>query len=119
MSNSGACMGRILFAPTVGAQPGNFKRVVSHQKPVRLRHCPNRLAELVTVYFLGDATVAAQKKFALMVLARCRTSYKGVEAVNAINESLLQQKVQRAVDRWRCYPPRGQLCQLIHKRVCA
>src|SRR5690625_5778828 len=102
MSNSGAFMGRIVFGPTVGAQTGNFKRVVFHQKAVRFRHYANRLAELFTVYFFGHATVAAQKKFALMVLARCRTSYKGVEAVNAMNESLLQQKVQRAVDRWRC-----------------
>jgi hypothetical protein len=65
------------------------------------------------MHFLGMSTLAAHQEYCCVWLLRMRTGQVGIIGCQAVHQALLEQKIERTVNRWwrRRTPGLAQLVQ--------
>jgi hypothetical protein len=87
--------------PATAAQAGKFNGCMLDSKIKLLGLAPELIDYTTGMHFLGVATLAAHQEYCSVRLLRMRTGQVGIVGRQAMNQALLEQKVERTVNRWR------------------
>ena len=90
-----------LRLPAIGADAGDFEGHFAGGEAAPRRAGGNRLAEIGRLHFLGVAAVGADQEEAAVGLAGMVAADKGIHALDTVDQAVLDQEVERPVDRRR------------------